>query len=38
MPTVQHPPHQGTRTALAATLIGLVSLPAAATNGMNLEA
>lgn len=38
MPTVQHPPHQATRTALAATLIGLVSLPAAATNGMNLEA
>jgi long-chain fatty acid transport protein len=34
MRTAQRP----TRTALAAALMGLVSLPAAATNGMNLEA
>lgn len=34
MRTAQRP----TRTALAAALMGLISLPAAATNGMNLEA
>lgn len=38
MPAVHPPPHHALRTALAAALIGLVSLPAAATNGMNLEA
>lgn len=38
MPAVRHPLHHHPRTALAAALIGLASLPAAATNGMNLEA
>ena len=38
MPAQQRFAHPPTRTALAAALLGMVCLPAAATNGMNLEA
>lgn len=38
MPHTQRCALQPARTALAAALFGLVALPAAATNGMNLEA
>lgn len=38
MPAHHIPAHPPLRTALSAALIALVSLPAAATNGMNLEA
>lgn len=38
MPSAHRFAQRPTRTAIAAALMGLVALPAAATNGMNLEA
>ena len=38
MPHARRFVHRPTRTAIAAAAIALVALPAAATNGMNLEA